>query len=129
MIAVDASAILAIYLEEPDAALFRRRLASQGGVISPVNHWEVLARAYADAGETGVTAVEDLLESLGVEIAVISSQQSRAAATAFQRFGKRSAGRLNLGDCFAYALAEIEGDGLLFKGDDFPKTDVRSALA
>ena len=45
------------------------------------------------------------------------------------RFGKGTGrGPLNLGDCFAYALAQAEGDGLLFKGDDFPKTDVKPAI-
>jgi ribonuclease VapC len=128
LIAVDASAILAIYFNEPEAETFRHLLARTGGIISPVNHWEVLSRAYVDAGDLGVAAAEDLIESLAVEVATISSQQSRAAARAFERFGKRMPARLNLGDCFAYALAEIEGDGLLFKGDDFPKTDVRAAL-
>jgi ribonuclease VapC len=128
LIAVDASAILAIYLKEPEAERFRDVLSDRGGVISPVNHWEVLARAYVDAGEAGVAAVEDLIDALDIEVATISASHSRAAALAFQRFGKRAAAGLNLGDCFAYALAESEGDGLLFKGDDFPKTDVKSAL-
>ena len=129
MIAVDASAILAIYFKEPEAARFREFLSGRGGVMSPVNHWEVLARAYVDAGEAGVAAAEDLIEALDIEVATISASQSRAAAEAFQRFGKRAAAALNLGDCFAYALAQAEGDGLLFKGDDFPKTDVKPALS
>jgi ribonuclease VapC len=54
---------------------------------------------------------------------------ARSAAAAFARFRGRPGGRLNLGDCFAYALAAREGDGLLFKGDDFPKADVKRVLA
>lgn len=129
MIAVDASAVLGILFREPEEAAFRKVLAKGGGVISPVNLWEVLARAYVELGDEGPAAAEDLLVSLGVEVATTSFEDARVALRAFKNFGKRSAGRLNLGDCFAYALAEIEGEGLLFKGDDFPKTDVKNALA
>lgn len=128
MIAVDASAVLAILFEEPEARTFRKLLTAKGGVMSPVNHWEVLVRARVELGETGPAEAEALLESLMITVAPATADDSRSAARAFERFGKRSAARLNLGDCFAYALAEIEGDGLLFKGDDFPKTDVKAML-
>jgi len=129
LIAVDASAVLAILFREPEEAAFRAVLAKGGGVISPINLWEVLVRAYVEMGDDGVEAADELMESLGVEVATASFQDARLALTAFKAFGKRSSAGLNLGDCFAYALAEIEGDGLLFKGEDFPKTDVKSALA
>ena len=129
MIAVDASALLAMLLDEPEAPAFRRVLRASGGYITPVNHWETLARAFVVLGATGPAEAEALMQAYAVRVVAISADHSRVAALAFQRFGKRSAGHLNLGDCFAYALAEIEGDGLLFKGDDFPRTDVRSALA
>ena len=116
-------------LDEPEAPAFRRVLRASGGCITPVNHWETLARAFVVLGATGPTEAEALMQAYGVEIVPITADHSRVAARAFQRFGKRSEGRLNLGDCFAYALAQIEGDGLLFKGDDFPKTDVKPALA
>ena len=129
MIVVDASAILAILLEEPDAALFESRLLQAGGgVISPINHWEVLVRARVVKGDIGHSAAESLLADLRVEVGEVSAQHSRLAAVAHQRFGRATPAKLNLGDCFAYALAATEGDGLLFKGDDFPKTDVKSAL-
>jgi len=95
--------------------------------MSPVNHWEVLVRAYVALGPAGAEAAEELLDALMVEVPFVTVEQSRIAANAFQRFGKRSAGHLNLGDCFAYALASVEGDGLLFKGEDFGKTDVKLA--
>jgi ribonuclease VapC len=128
LIAVDASAVLAILFREPEDAALRAVLAKSGGVISPVNVWEVLVRAYVEYGDAGPEAAEDLMESLGVEVATASFEDARLALQAFKAFGKRSAARLNLGDCFAYALAQIEGEGLLFKGDDFPKTDVKPAL-
>ena len=124
MIAVDASAILAILLEEPEGASFAAKLQGGGGCISPINHWEVLVRAYALGGADGVVEARRLLSDLGVEVATIGEQASQLAFEAFRRFGKGNGGPLNLGDCFAYALAQVEGDGLLFKGDDFPRTDV-----
>lgn len=128
MIVVDASAVLAIYFEEPESESFRKALAGRGGVMSAVNLWEVLARSHAVHGIGGVQRAERLLEALDVQLADASVADARRACEAFARFGRSSGGPLNLGDCFAYALAEIEGDGLLFKGDDFPKTDVKSAL-
>lgn len=115
-------------LDEHEAPAFRQMLRAHGGCITPVNHWEVLARAFVVLGDAGPAAAEALMDAYEVEVVAITADHSRVAARAFRRFGKRSAGWLNLGDCFAYALAEIEGDGLLFKGDDFPKTDVKSAL-
>ena len=128
MIAVDASAVLAILFDEPEAKPFRKILTEQGGVISPVNHWEVLVRARVKLGATGPAEAEALIESLMITVAPATADDSRNAASAFERFGKRSAGHLNLGDCFAYALAGREGDGLLFKGDDFPRTDIKAAI-
>ena len=128
MIAVDASAILAIYFREPERQDFIAVLEGSSSVISPVNHWEVLARAHRIHGPSGVRRAEEMLESLGVRIATMSAASSRMAHSAFARFGKGMGGPLNLGDCFAYALAQSEGDGLLFKGDDFPKTDIRCVI-
>lgn len=128
MIAVDASAVLAILLQETEAIDFTVRLQATGGVISPVNHWEVLARAYGLGGRDGAMEAQRLLQDLQVEVAELNEAASNAAFEAFVRFGKGNGGPLNLGDCFAYALAGREGEGLLFKGDDFPRTDVKSAL-
>ena len=128
MIAVDASAILAIYFREPERQDFVGALEGSASVISPVNHWEVLARTHRVHGPAGVRRAEDMLESLGVQVVTMSAASSRMAHSAFVRFGKGVGGPLNLGDCFAYALAQSEGDGLLFKGEDFPKTDIRSVI-
>ena len=129
MIVVDASAILAIVLKEPEAERLEAALVAAGeGLMSPVNYWEVLTRAWGQFGAAGPVAAKAVMSRLDVRVADIGSDQADEAALAFERFGKRGGGRLNLGDCFAYALADREGDGLLFKGDDFPKTDVKSVL-
>ena len=96
--------------------------------MSPVHHAEVLNRGAATRGPEGRAVVENLLRELKIEVVEITSEHSRLAALAHDRFGRATPAKLNLGDCFAYALAATEGDGLLFKGDDFPKTDVKSAL-
>jgi ribonuclease VapC len=129
MIVADASAVVAIVLKEDDAARFEGALiAARRSVMSPVNYWEAVSRAWSEFGEAGRQATRDVMANLGVEVATLAAADAEAAADAFVRYGKRSGGRLNLGDCFAYALAQREGDGLLFKGDDFSKTDIKSAL-
>jgi ribonuclease VapC len=69
-----------------------------------------------------------LIDSLRLEIVDVTGPDARRAFAAFTRFGKGVGGPLNLGDCFAYALAEQEGEGLLYKGADFSRTDIKSAL-
>jgi ribonuclease VapC len=129
VIAVDASAVLAILLHEAEAPEFLAALsAAGGGLISPVNYWEVMARAGSAKGDAGRAAAETLLAALDIEIAPVTGEQARLAVEAHKRFGRGTRAALNLGDCFAYALAMIEGDGLLFKGKDFPLTDVLSAI-
>lgn len=99
-----------------------------GGVISPVNWWEVAVRAHTVKGDQGVGIIESILSRLNTRIAPSDEAQARTAFDAHVRFGRGTPAALNLGDCFAYALATAEGDGLLFKGEDFPRTDIRSAL-
>jgi ribonuclease VapC len=130
VIVVDASAVLAILLDEPEGDTFKQALLRLGGgVMSPVSHWEVLVRIRATLGGPGVQVAEALMTELGVEVRAATADHSRVAADAHVRFGRATPAKLNLGDCFAYALAVEQGDGLLFKGDGFTKTDVASALA
>jgi ribonuclease VapC len=129
VIAVDASAVLAILLQEDEAGRFAQRLAEAGGgAISPVNYWEALIKANRVHGTAGAALVDEVLAELNVTVSEIDATNARSAAVAFERFRGRPGGRLNLGDSFAYALAAREGDGLLYKGNDFPKTDVKNAL-
>ena len=126
MITVDASAILAILLDEPEGQSFKEALLQNGSsVISPINYWEVMVRFRATHGRNGLSLAEALLEECGVEVRDLTPKHGRLAVDAHERYGRATPAKLNLGDCFAYALAATEGDGLLFKGDDFPKTDVK----
>ncbi|HEV2365377.1 MAG TPA: type II toxin-antitoxin system VapC family toxin [Caulobacteraceae bacterium] len=130
MIVVDASAVLAILLEEPEAKdCFRILRDSAGSKMSAVNFWEVLVRARAVGSEPGALAAEQLLIDAELEIVPADREAAREAARAFARYGRRTSAGLNLGDCFAYALAKREGAPLLYKGDDFSRTDIRNALS
>ena len=64
-----------------------------------------------------------------MELVPVDVEQARVARAAFSRFGKgRHPAALNYGDCFSYALAQVMGEPLLYKGDDFSRTDIRSVL-
>jgi ribonuclease VapC len=70
-----------------------------------------------------------LFRRAGIVVEPVTVEQAHLALQAFRDFGKgRHAAKLNFGDCFAYALAKVTGEALLFKGEDFKKTDVTSAL-
>ena len=102
---------------------------TEDAVISPVNYLEIALKVDRGDAPQLSSAVDPLLSRLGVEITKITPEQAYLAREAYQRFGKGNhPARLNLGDCFAYALAKARGEPLLFKGDDFPKTDVEAAL-
>jgi ribonuclease VapC len=125
MIVVDASAFLAILFDEPEGPAFFSRLAASGAnAMSPVNMWESLVRAEAVHGVVGREQAEHLLQALRIHIEPVTAHHARIAMDAFSRFGRRTPANLNLGDCFAYALAAEQGEGLLYKGEGFPKTDV-----
>lgn len=128
---VDASAILAILLKEPEKTRFADFLveAPQKACLSPVNYVEVALRV--DRGNMPETseALDEIIRRMNVEIVELTPEQALLAREAYKRFGKGNhPAKLNLGDCFAYALAKARDEPLLFKGDDFRKTDVEAAL-
>ncbi|MBN8606168.1 MAG: type II toxin-antitoxin system VapC family toxin [Caulobacterales bacterium] len=127
MIVVDASALLAIHFAEPERDAFTNRIVASPAIISAVNAWEALVRAYAVDGAAGRMKLENLITSLGVEIASVDAETTFAAADAFARYGKRAPAKLNMGDCFAYALAKTRDAPLLYKGGDFSNTDIQAA--
>jgi ribonuclease VapC len=129
---VDSSAVISAIVGEDDADRIRSAMLSAGELrMSAVNLLEcriVLRRRFAAAASV---AFEEWLSRASVVIDPFDDIQSTAAADAHARYGKGSghAAQLNLGDCAAYALAKSKDLPLLFKGDDFALTDVRSALA
>lgn len=126
-IAVDASALLAILYGEADAdAYLSKLLMAPAKWISPVNWWEVQVRMGARYGDAGEARSAAWMESVGIVVEPVTLVQAQIAVAAFAKYRRRPT-RLNLGDCFAYALAQAKNAALLYKGDDFAGTDVRAA--
>ena len=126
---VDASALCAILLKEPEADDFMGKITSAiQPTTSPMAIYEtVTAVARAKAG--GVAAarhdVANLLVIVGIKVSVIGEAEGELALDAFDRFGRgRHPARLNMGDCFAYACAKAHNATLLYKGQDLARTDM-----
>jgi ribonuclease VapC len=98
-------------------------------VMSPVNYLEASIRADDKRHPAKGSELDALLAGFGVRIVAINAEQARLARAAYARYGRGNhPAKLNLGDCFAYALAKARDEKLLFKGDDFRQTDVEAAL-
>ena len=125
---VDASAVLAVLLREADGPDFMRAFSQERELsISPVNYVEACARLMGR--NENPDQVDELMELANIRLVEVSVEQTKFAREAYQRFGKGNhPAKLNLGDCFAYALSKARGEPLLFKGDDFRNTDIEAAL-
>lgn len=123
---IDSSALLSILLDEDDsAAMAAAILADPKRLISAVTLLETSVVIEAKKGPAGGRELDLLLHSAAIEVANMTPQQVDIAREAYRRYGKgRHPAKLNLGDCCSYALARHSGEGLLFKGEDFPQTDI-----
>lgn len=126
---IDTSALLAVLLEEPEGAAFDERLAAEDDpILSAATLVEAAMVVLARLGDPGVARLDELLETAGVRCVAVDRSQAMLARGAFRDYGKgRSPAGLNLGDCFAYALAKAHGRPLLYKGNDFSRTDIAAA--
>jgi ribonuclease VapC len=129
VIVVDTSAFVAILAQEPEEARFARALGDAAArVMSAGNYIE--CAIVAERRFQGRADLDKWLIQRHVEVVPVDLDLARVAADAFIRFGKgRHPAGLNYGDCFAYALAKTLNAPLLYKGGDFARTDVASALA
>lgn len=127
---LDTSALLALLLDEPEAALFRAAVeADDTRLVSAATVLEAAIVMESRSGETAGRELDLLLTTARCEVVPVDAEQVDIARRAWRRYGKgRHAAGLNFGDCFAYALSSWSGEALLFKGDDFARTDVRRAL-
>ena len=127
MIAVDTSAIVAVLLREPEEPAFRVAIVDAGRIlVSAVTVVELVAVTGRD--DALFEAVRSFLNEPHVAVERVDAAQAAIAAEAYRRFGRgHHPAALNLGDVFSYALARQRGLPLLFKGDDFARTDIRSA--
>lgn len=124
-IVADASALVAVLLNEPDADLYLSKLLlAQVIWMSPLNWWEVQVRIRTRYGDAGEQITANWMNQVGIVVEPVTLQHAEIALGAFARYRGRPA-KLNMGDCFAYALARAKDAPLLYKGDDFARTDLR----
>ena len=126
---VDTSAVVAILNDEPDASHIKAALAAATvRRLSVVNALEVTMVVESRGGAAAGAEFERVMNSAHIEAVPVTLEQLASARYAWRRFGKGNhpAG-LNFGDCFAYALSDVTREPLLFKGEDFAQTDVRTA--
>jgi len=124
---VDTSALIAIALREPEWRVLATVIdASDLPMIATVNWVEAGMVMVGKKDDVGALAIiDEIVTSLGIEIEGIGRAEAIEARRAFVRYGKGlHPARLNFADCFAYALAKSRGLPLLFKGDDFARTDI-----
>lgn len=127
---LDTSALLAVLFEEAEADYFQRVISDAATCrMSVANYFEAAMVIESRLGEEGGRRLDNYLETAEIELVSVNLEQAHAARLAWRRYGKGNhpAG-LNFGDCFAYALAGIAGESLLYKGHDFALTDVESPL-
>jgi ribonuclease VapC len=128
---LDSSALLAILRAEPDAATFAAAIESAPRRrISAVTYVEASAVLDRSRDPIAGRRFDQLLRDMQAVVEPVTVSQAHIARQAYRDFGKgsRHRARLNLGDCFAYALAKETGEPLLFKGEDFSHTDVTPAI-
>jgi ribonuclease VapC len=127
---VDASALLAILLSEPQAARMADAIeAAPRRYTSPIAMFEVVAglmRKKVLSRGVAEDHARAVMASAGIEVVAVTEEIGRVALDAFDRFGKGRGhpAQLNMGDCFAYACAKVHGLSLLYKGSDFSRTDL-----
>jgi ribonuclease VapC len=126
---IDTSALAAILWDEPERDRFVALIgAAPRRLISAATWVEAGIVIEGDGGEEAGRDLDTFLYNASVEIVPVDAQQARAARAAYSRYGKgHHRARLNLGDCFSYALAKLTGEPLLYKGADFGLTDITSA--
>jgi ribonuclease VapC len=127
VIAVDTSALVAIVLKEPQADACLAALGADDEVLMSAG---TLAEVFIVSTRRNVgTEMARLIERLAPDVVPVTSAVARWIGEAYSRWGRGvHPAALNLGDCFAYAIAQEHACGLLYVGDDFAKTDIEAVL-
>jgi len=130
MIVVDTSALIAILDREPDAALYAEAIAeADTPLISAATLLELHIVMLNRHGASDAQLDDRLIQDADFQIENFIAQHLELAREAYARYGKgKNVAGLNYGDCFSYALAKATGLPLLFKGQDFSKTDLLAVL-
>jgi len=126
---IDTSAIVAVLQEEPETGRFLARLeADPTRLMSAASYLEAAIVIEDRFGYDGIRDLKLFLHEAGIDIEPVTFDQAELAREAYRRYGRGNhPAALNYGDCFAYALAKATREPLLFKGDDFSRTDVAPA--
>jgi ribonuclease VapC len=128
---IDTSALLAILRDEPEAATYAEAIQrANSRRLSAVSFVEAAVVIDGSRDPVASRGFDDLLQEAQIVVDPVTEAQARIARDAYRDFGRGSGhpAKLNFGDCFAYALAKITGEPLLFKGKDFAHTDVKQVL-
>jgi len=127
---LDTSPLVPILASEPDAEMYIKAISRASRCrISAGNFLELSIVIEGQFGAEVLRQCDALFRRVGIVIEPVTVEQGHLARQAFHDFGKgRHEAALNFGDCFAYALAKITAEPLLFKGEDFRKTDIVPAL-
>ena len=119
---LDTSPLIAILFGEPEAATFV-------GLIHEADRCLISAGSYLELSVVMERQREMFFRRAGIIVEPFTVEQAHLARQAFHDYGKgRHPAGLNYGDCFSYALAKFSGEPLLYKGEDFKKTDPVSAV-
>ena len=127
---VDTSALIAIPCDEPEARACASAIESSAiRRVSAANFVETALIIDASRDPVASRRFDDLIREAQITVEPVTEAQARIAREAYRDFGKGSGhpAKLNFGDCFAYALAKVTAEPLLFKGDDFARTDIEPA--
>lgn len=124
---VDSSAVLAVLFAEEDAARFAGAIAAAERCRMSAASWlESAIRVDLSGDAVASNAFDDFVREASIVVEAVTEEQARIARQAYRAYGRGTGhpARLNFGDCFAYALAKVTREPLLYKGDDFARTDI-----
>ena len=129
---IDSSAILAILFGEEDAPRYAEAIEKAPTCLLSAANWlETAIRIDRERSEITSKAFDDFVREAELIVESVTQEHANLARSAYRAYGKGTGhpAQLNFGDCFSYALSKQRRTPLLFKGDDFSKTDIESALS
>jgi ribonuclease VapC len=129
---IDSSALIVLLLGEPETDQFVTSIAATAErLLSAASYLETAIIMSGRFGSPGLEKLDRLISELSIEIVPFDGEQARLGIAGFQQYGRGTGhpAALNYGDCFTYALAKFLGQPVLFKGNDFSRTDLTIATA
>lgn len=125
---IDTSALLSILQDEPERRAFNEAIElTESRVLSAATFVETSIVIESRYGAEGLRDLDLFIAKAEIGLVAVDAEQAQVARRAFSQYGRgRYPAGLNYGDCFSYALARVRGEPLLYKGEDFSRTDVTS---